>query len=35
VLKNRGNITRAAVALGLTRPTLHHLIKKYGIQKNN
>jgi len=32
--KNNGNITRAAEDLGLTRPTLHHLIKKYNITTN-
>lgn len=31
--KNSGNISRAADDLGLTRPTLHGLIKKYNIEK--
>jgi transcriptional regulator of acetoin/glycerol metabolism len=29
--KNNGNITRAAAELGISRPTLHDLIKKYSI----
>ena len=33
LLKHNGNISRAAEELGLTRPTLHHLIKKYNIAK--
>ena len=33
ILKHKGNISRAAEELGLTRPTLHHLIKKYNITK--
>jgi two-component system NtrC family response regulator len=32
LLKNHGNISKAADELGLSRPTLHSLIKKYGIQ---
>ncbi len=32
LLKNNGNISKAAEELGLSRPTLHSLIKKYGIQ---
>jgi two-component system NtrC family response regulator len=28
-----GNISRAAVELGVSRPTLHELIKKYGLRK--
>ncbi len=35
ISKNNGNITRAAEDLGLTRPTLHHLIKKYNITTNH
>lgn len=34
ISKNNGNITRAADDLGLTRQTLHHLIKKYNITIN-
>ncbi|MFZ3063827.1 MAG: PEP-CTERM-box response regulator transcription factor [Nitrospirota bacterium] len=34
LLKHKGNISRAAEELGLTRPTLHHLIKKYNITKS-
>ena len=33
VLKNNYNISKAADDLGLSRPTLHHLIKKYNIIK--
>jgi len=29
--KNGGNISRAAVDLGTSRPTLHHLLNKYEI----
>ncbi len=32
IAKHNGNISRAAEELGLTRPTLHHLIKKYDIK---
>jgi two-component system NtrC family response regulator len=28
-----GNVSRAAVGLGVSRPTLHELIKKYGLRK--
>jgi len=31
ILKHNYNISKAADDLGLTRPTLHHLIKKYNI----
>ncbi len=31
LLKNNYNVSKAAGDLGLTRPTLHHLIKKYNI----
>ncbi|MBI5344112.1 MAG: PEP-CTERM-box response regulator transcription factor [Deltaproteobacteria bacterium] len=31
ILKHRGNVSKAAEELGVTRPTLHHLIKKYNI----
>ena len=31
ILKNNGNISKAAEELGLSRPTLHNLIKKYKI----
>ncbi|GMR05243.1 MAG: PEP-CTERM-box response regulator transcription factor [Thermodesulfobacteriota bacterium] len=31
ILKHNYNISKAADELGLTRPTLHHLIKKYDI----
>lgn len=34
LLKHKGNISKAAEELGLTRPTLHHLIKKYNITKS-
>mgnify|MGYP001598230829 FL=1 len=34
LLKHDGNISKAAEELGLTRPTLHHLIKKYNITKS-
>lgn len=33
ILKHNGNISKAAEELGLTRPTLHHLMKKYNITK--
>lgn len=32
IFKHNGNISRAADELGLSRPTLHHLIKKYKIK---
>jgi two-component system NtrC family response regulator len=32
IAKHNGNISRAAEELGLTRPTLHHLLKKYSIK---
>lgn len=32
ILKHSGNISRAAEELGLSRPTLHSLIKKYDIE---
>ncbi len=31
IAKNEGNISKAADDLGLTRPTLYHLLKKYNI----
>jgi two-component system NtrC family response regulator len=31
--KNKGNITRAAAELGVSRPTLHELLTKYGIAR--
>ncbi|MCK5505397.1 MAG: sigma 54-interacting transcriptional regulator, partial [Thermodesulfovibrionia bacterium] len=31
--KNKGNISRASIDLGLTRPTLHSLVKKYKLHK--
>jgi len=31
--KYRGNVTKAAVELGVSRPTLHELLLKYGIQR--
>ena len=31
ILKHNYNISKAADELGLTRPTLHHLVKKYNI----
>jgi two-component system NtrC family response regulator len=30
-----GNISQAAIELGISRPTLHDLIKKYGIRKQS
>lgn len=33
IMKNNGNISRAAEDLGLTRPTLHALMNKYCIKK--
>ncbi|MDH3973638.1 MAG: PEP-CTERM-box response regulator transcription factor [Deltaproteobacteria bacterium] len=33
IMKNKGNISRAAEDLGLTRPTLHALMNKYCIKK--
>ncbi len=32
--KNQGNITKAAAELGVSRPTLHELIKKYQLVKD-
>ncbi len=32
IAKHNGNVSKAAEELGLTRPTLHHLIKKYEIK---
>ncbi|RMF85540.1 MAG: PEP-CTERM-box response regulator transcription factor [Nitrospirae bacterium] len=29
--KHRGNVSRAAAEMGTSRPTLHHLLNKYGI----
>lgn len=29
--KHNGNITKAAAEIGVSRPTLHDLIRKYGI----
>jgi two-component system NtrC family response regulator len=31
--RNKGNITRAAAELGISRPTLHELISKYAIER--
>ncbi|MDO8426420.1 MAG: helix-turn-helix domain-containing protein [Deltaproteobacteria bacterium] len=31
VLKHKGNISRAAEELGLSRPTVHQIIKKYNM----
>jgi two-component system NtrC family response regulator len=31
--KNKGNVTRAAAELGVSRPTLHELISKYAIER--
>ena len=31
ILKNNGNVSKAAEELGLSRPTLHNLLKKYKI----
>ncbi|MGA1826412.1 MAG: PEP-CTERM-box response regulator transcription factor [bacterium] len=33
--KNNGNITKSAVDIGVSRPTLYDLMKKYGIESNN
>ncbi len=33
--RNQGNISQAAKELGVTRPTLHDLMKKYAITKGN
>ena len=33
--RHRGNITKTAKQLGITRPTLHDLMKKYGILKED
>ncbi len=32
IMKHNGNISKAAEELGLSRPTLHHLMKKYNIK---
>ncbi|MGB0911484.1 MAG: helix-turn-helix domain-containing protein, partial [Nitrospirales bacterium] len=31
--KTNGNITKAAVMLGVSRPTLHDLISRHNIEK--
>jgi two-component system NtrC family response regulator len=31
--RNKGNITRAAAELGISRPTLHELVSKYAIER--
>jgi two-component system NtrC family response regulator len=31
--RNKGNVTRTAAALGVSRPTLHELISKYAIER--
>jgi DNA-binding NtrC family response regulator len=31
--RNGGNLTKAAMELGINRPTLHDLMEKFGIQK--
>jgi two-component system NtrC family response regulator len=33
--RNKGNITRAAADLGISRPTLYELMEKLGIEKGN
>ena len=33
LVKNKGNITRTAAELGVSRPTLHELISKYAIER--
>ena len=33
--KNRGNVTKTAKELGVTRPTLNDLMKKYGLSKQD
>lgn len=33
ILKHKGNISKAAEELGMSRPTLHNIIKKYNITK--
>jgi two-component system NtrC family response regulator len=33
LMKNKGNITRTASDLGISRPTLHELIAKYAIER--
>jgi two-component system NtrC family response regulator len=32
--ENKGNITQAAIELGISRPTLYELMEKLGIEKN-
>ena len=33
--RNKGNITQAAKDLGVTRPTLHDLMKKFDMSKHD
>jgi two-component system NtrC family response regulator len=33
ILKNKGNLTKAAEELGVARPTLYELMEKLGISK--
>jgi two-component system NtrC family response regulator len=35
ITKHGGNVSKAAEELGLARPTLHHLIRKYGIKSRD
>lgn len=35
IARHKGNVSKMAEDLGLTRPTLHHLIKKYNIKVKN
>lgn len=33
--RNRGNVSKSAIELGITRPTLHDLMKKYNLSKQD
>ena len=33
LVKHRGNISKAAAELGISRPTLHGLLTKYSIER--